>query len=94
MPADQYIYAETSIEEFIKNDESSYVTMDLSDAYNRYNKNKQTESPAYDAKVERTIGVYENRSIAKLTDVFKLDKERNIYSFLNIAKDVVSIDIV
>ena len=93
MPADQYIYAETSIEEFIKNDEYSYVTMDLSDAYNRYNKNKQTESPAYDAKVERTIGVYENRSIAKLTDVFKLDKERNIYSFLNIANDVVSIDI-
>lgn len=91
--ADQYIYAETSIKEFVNNDESSYITMDLSDAYNRYNKNKQTENPSYVVKVERTIGVYENRNIAKLTDVLRLDKERNIYSFLNVSNDVSSIDI-
>ena len=93
--ADQYIYANAPIEkdDLVQGDDFAYVTMDITDAYNRQNKNKQKDDFDFDMKVQRTIGVYENRSIAKIKDVFRLDKERNIYSFLNVASDVTNIDI-
>ena len=94
--ADQYIYAECPIhqDKFEKNEDSAYVTMNITDAYNRYNKNEQSDSPSINmTKVERTIGVYNNRSIAKIKDEISLDKQRYVYSFLNIANDVSSIDI-
>ena len=93
--ADQYIYANTSIDEFVQNDENSYVKMNLSDAYKRRDNNTRNdnEDKFLDINVTRTIGVYENRSIAKITDVIRLDKERTVYSFLNIANDIDNIEL-